>query len=144
MAGKVGHFLESNRLLPPSLFSYRRGLKFVMLCSHCLFAHIVSRSRTVALSYGDPTLGGAELDVVKSLRITGVIVDSKLTVEGSCVNNSQESGGLCRTEKLFNCPRVLKGYFNAYVSTSLEYCVPVWLSSAESHLDLLDSIVRSA
>ena len=46
--------------------------------------------------------------------------------------------------KLFDCSRVLRGYFKAYALSSLEHCAPVWMSSAESHLGLLDSIVRSA
>ena len=38
---------------------------------------------------------------------------------------------------------VLKSCFNAYVLSSLEYCVSVWMSLTESHLGLLDSIVCS-
>ena len=46
---------------------------------------------------------------------------------------------------LFDCPRRFKSCFNAYVlSSNLEYCALVWISSAESHLRLLDNIVRSA
>ena len=39
------------------------------------------RSLTIALGYGDLTLGGAVLDEVKSLRIVGVTLDSKFTFE---------------------------------------------------------------
>ena len=39
---------------------------------------------------------------------------------------------------------MLKSCFNAYVLSRLEYCAPVWMSSAESHLGLLDIIVRNA
>ena len=46
--------------------------------------------------------------------------------------------------KLFDCPRVLKTCFNAYNLSSLEYCSPEWMSSAESQLGLLNSNVRSA
>ena len=42
---------------------------------------VVSRSRTIAPGYGDLTLGGAELEEVKSLRILGVTLDSKLSNE---------------------------------------------------------------
>ena len=48
-----------------------------------------------------------------------------------------------RAGKLFDCPRVLKSCFNAYALFILEHCVPVWMSSAESHLGWLDSIVHS-
>ena len=49
-----------------------------------------------------------------------------------------------RAGKLFDWPRVLKSCFNAYVLSSLEQCASVWMLSAESHLGLLDSSVRSA
>ena len=49
-----------------------------------------------------------------------------------------------RAEKLFDCPHVLKSCLNAYVLSSLEYWISVWMSSVESHLGLLDSIVSSA
>ena len=42
---------------------------------------LINRSRTIALGYGDLTLDGAELEEVKSLRILGVTLDSKLTFE---------------------------------------------------------------
>ena len=51
---------------------------------------------------------------------------------------------MSQTEKLFDCPRSLKGSFNAYILSALKYCTPVWMSSAKSHLGLLDSIVCSA
>ena len=51
-------------------------------------------------------------------------------------------GVVRRAGKLFACPRVLKNYFNAYVLFSLENWASVWMSSAESHLSFLDSIVR--
>ena len=49
-----------------------------------------------------------------------------------------------RAGKLFDCPRMFKSSFNAYVLSSLEYWSPVWMLSAEPHLGLLDSIIRSA
>ena len=39
---------------------------------------------------------------------------------------------------------MLKSCFNAYVLSNLDYCAPVWVSSAESRLGLLDSVARSA
>ena len=40
---------------------------------------VVSRSRTIALGYCEFTLGDAELEEVKSLRILGVTLDFILT-----------------------------------------------------------------
>ena len=37
---------------------------------------------------------------------------------------------------------MLKSCFSAYVLSSLEYCAPVWMSSAVSHLGLLETVVR--
>ena len=42
---------------------------------------VVSRSQIIANGYGDLTLGGAELEELKSLRILGVTLDSKLPFE---------------------------------------------------------------
>ena len=49
---------------------------------------VVSRFRTIASGYSGLTLGGTELEVVKSLRIHGVTFDSKLTL-------SQRQPGVC-------------------------------------------------
>ena len=95
----------------------------------------------------DLTLGGAELEEVKRLRILGVTLDSNLTFETHLqevvpkADRSLES--VRQAGKLFNCQHVLKSCFNAYFLSSLMYFAPVWMSSAESHLRLLDSIVRS-
>ena len=45
---------------------------------------VINRSRTSAPGYGELTLGGAELEEVKSLRILGVTFDPKLTFEMWC------------------------------------------------------------
>ena len=106
---------------------------------------MVSRSWTNGCS--DLTLGGAELEEVKCFRIVGVTSDSKLRIEThlrEVVSKAAWSLGVVRrTGKLFDCPRVLKNCFNAYVLPSLEYCAPVSILSAESHLGLLDSTIRS-
>ena len=46
-----------------------------------------------------------------------------------------------RAGKVFDCPCGLKSSYNACVLSSLEYCAPGWMSSAESLSDLLDSIL---
>ena len=42
---------------------------------------VVSRSLILAPGYGDLTVGGAEIEELKSLCILGVTLDSKLTFE---------------------------------------------------------------
>ena len=82
------------------------------------------------------------------MRIFGVTYDSKLTFETyvrEVVSKAARSlGAVRRAGKLFDCLRVLKSCFNAFVRSSLEYCASLWMSSTEFHLGLLDSIVRSA
>ena len=49
-----------------------------------------------------------------------------------------------RAGNLFDCPRMPKSCFNACNLSSLYYCDSGWISAAESHLFLRDSIVHSA
>ena len=72
---------------------------------------------------------------------------SKLTLDsftGRCITGAHESGGRTSRRKVLDCPRVLKSCINAYVLSSLEYCALAWMSSVESHLGLLYSVVRIA
>ena len=80
---------------------------------------MASLSRTYAPDCGDLTLGGAVLEEAKSLRILAVTFDSKLTFETNLrevVSKAARSLGVVRRAGMFfNCPRVIKSYFNAYV-----------------------------
>ena len=77
-------------------------------------------------------------------------LDSKLTLEMharevvSKAAMCRNLGVVRRAGKLFDCPRVLKSCFNEYVLSTLECCALVWMSSEESHLGFLDSMVHSA
>ena len=98
---------------------------------------MISRYRANAPGYGNFTISGVGLEEEKSLRILGVTFIFKLTFEthlreiGS--KAARRVGVVRRAGKLFNCPHVLKSCFNACVWSSLEHCVPVWMSSVESH-----------
>ena len=65
-----------------------------------------------------------DLEVVKSLRILGVPLDSKLTFETHLQEVLSKAdrrlGVVCRAGKLFDYPRVPKSCFNAYVLSSLK------------------------
>ena len=97
---------------------------------------VVSRSRTSAPGYGDLTPGGAELAKIKSLRILGITLASKFMFEthlrevGS--KTARNLGAVRRAGKLVDCLRVPRGYFNAYVLSSLEYGALVRMSSTVS------------
>ena len=87
---------------------------------------VFNRFRTVALGYVGLTLVIAELEETKGLRILGVTLDSNLTVETHLrelvLKAARGLGVVRRTGKLFNCPLVLKSYFNAHVLSSLKHC----------------------
>ena len=82
---------------------------------------VISRFRAIVLGYG-----GTELEEVKSMRILGVIFYSKWTFEIHLRELVPEAARnqeiVLRVGKLFDCPRVLKSCFNAYVLSSFEYC----------------------
>ena len=84
---------------------------------------MVSRSRTHAPSYDVLTLGGAELEKLKSLGVIGVTLDCFLVFEAHLCNSwskvAKSLGVVHSAGKLFDYPRVLKSCFNAYVLFSL-------------------------
>ena len=90
---------------------------------------VVSWSRTCAFGYSDFILGGAELEKLTSLRILGATFYFKLTPKThlrEVVSKAARSHGVVlRARKLFDCPRVPKSYFNAYILPNLEHCAPV-------------------
>ena len=109
---------------------------------------MISRCRNYAPGYSDLTLGGAEFEEVRSLRILGVTFNHKLTFEShlcEVVSKAARSLGVVpKTGKLFDCPRVIKSCFNAYVLAKLEYFATVCMSSTESQLSSVDRVFRSA
>ena len=80
---------------------------------------------------------------LRSLRILGITFNSKLTFETrlrEVVSKAARSFGVvCRAGKLFDFPRVPMSCSNEFILSNLEYCASVWMPSAESHLNLLDS-----
>ena len=92
-------------------------------------------------------------DSIKSMYGTFLSATAKISLFARrCADDSTQGyvlgfvflGIVHRAGKLFDYPRVLKSCFNAYILSSLEYCAPVLVSSAESNLGLLDSVVRIA
>ena len=80
---------------------------------------VVNRSRIITPGYGDLTLGGDELEELKSLGILGLNLDSKLTFKihlREVVPKAASSlGSVRRAVNSFDCSRVLKCCFNACV-----------------------------
>ena len=77
-------------------------------------------------SGNDLTLGGAVLEKLKTLHILRVPLDSELTFETllrEVVSNAGRSLGVVRhAGKLFDCSRVIKCCFNAYVLSPWSMC----------------------
>ena len=105
---------------------------------------VLSRSLTNASCYGDLALSGAVFKKVKSLIIIGVILDSKLTFETHLREILPKAATNLGVEKENNlmihvCSKVVSMRMPCPVYS---ICTSVWISSAESHLGLPDSVVR--
>ena len=110
------------------------NLNLVAIHSWCLKWHMrlnpkktksmaVSRFRTIAPGHGDLTIAGDELEEVKGLRILGVILNSKLVFETYLLEVVSTAARSLRVVRragmIFDSPRILKSYFNAYVLSTL-------------------------
>ena len=101
-----------------------------------------SRSRTVEPLFPDLVIDGSVVEMVSELKILGVILDSKLTFEKQvraiAASASMRVGILRKTMSVFLDVAVVSQCFWAFILPVLEYCSPVWMSAATSHLSLLD------
>ena len=83
--------------------------------------------------------------MVSELKILGVILDSKLTFEKQvraiAATASMRVGILRKTMSVFRDVAIVAKCFWAFILPVLEYCSPVWISAATSHLSLLDCVV---
>ena len=109
---------------------------------------IVSRSRTVHPQLTSLTLDGTVLKKSADLVILGVTFDAKMTIEKHLHSvssaASQKLGIMRNSWQEFHDRSPLLRYFWSFVLPVLEYCSAVWCSAADSHLKLLDRVVRSA
>ena len=106
---------------------------------------LISRSRTVEPLFPDLVIDGSVVEMVSELKILGVILDSKLTFEKQvraiAASASMRVGILRKTMSVFRDVAVVAQCFWAFILPVLEYCSPVWMSAATSHLSLLDRVV---
>ena len=83
--------------------------------------------------------------MVSELKILGVFLDSKLAFEKQvraiAASASRRVGILRNTMSVFRDAAVVAKCFWAFILPVLEYCSPVWMSAATSHLSLLDRVV---
>ncbi|XP_045131249.1 uncharacterized protein LOC123516157 [Portunus trituberculatus] len=109
---------------------------------------VILRSREDArrlegkLKFGDDTLA-----LQDSVSILGMEVDSQLSfarhLEGVARKASLRVTLLRRVQHFLNADGLLKLY-KAQVRPIMEYCLLTWMSSAQSHLSLLDKVQRRA
>ena len=106
---------------------------------------LISRSYTVEPLSPDLLINGSVVEMVSELKILGVILDPKLTFEKQvraiAASPSMRVGILRKTMSVFRDVTVVSKCFWAFILPVLEYCSPVWMSAATSHLSLLDRVV---
>ena len=106
---------------------------------------LISHYRTVEHLFPDLLIDGSVVEMVSELKILGVILDSKLTFEKQvraiAASASMRVGILRKTMSVFRDVTVVAKCFWAFILPVLEYCSPVWMSAATSHLSLLDRVV---
>ena len=107
----------------------------------------ISRSRTLDPPHPCLYISDEQIDEVSSLRLLGVIFDSKLTFEKHIRSLSssiaQKTGLLRKCFKTFGRDSTVIKSFYAFILPHFEYCAPVWMSAANSHLKLLDRALNS-
>ena len=105
-------------------------------------ALVVSRSRTGYPPQGDLVLFVIFICASPNLDIHSVKFDSKLTFEdhvrGIVSRVSQGIGILRFVKRVFVDTSVLLRCYYAFILPILEYCSPVWGSTPECHLQLLE------
>ena len=109
---------------------------------------VTSRSRTVHPQLTPLTLDGTVLKKSADLVILGVTFDAKMTFERHLRSISsvaaQRLGIMTKSWQVFHDRSLLLRSFWSFVLPVLEYRSAVWCSAADSHLKLLDRVVRSA
>ena len=109
---------------------------------------IVTRSRIVHPQLTPLTLDGTVLKESADLVILGVTFNAKMTFEKHLRSVSsaadQRLGIMRKSLQVFHDRSLLLRSFWSFVLPVLEYCSVVCCSAADSHLKLLDRVVRSA
>ena len=107
---------------------------------------LISRSRKFEPLFPDLLIDGFVAEIISELKILGVILYSKLAFEKQvraiAASASRRVGILRKTMSVFRDVAAVAKCFWAFILPVLEYCSPVWMSAATSHLLLLDRVVR--
>ena len=94
------------------------------------------------------TLDGTVLKESAEFVILGVTLDARMTFEKHLLSVSsaaaQRLGIVRKSWQVFHDQSLILKSFWSFVLPVLEYCSVVWYSAPDSHLKLLDRVVRSA
>ena len=108
----------------------------------------VSRSCTVHPQLTPLTLDRTVLKESADLVILGLTLDAKMTfgkhLRSVSSAAAQRLGIMRKSWQVFHDRSLLLRYFLSFVLPVLEYCSAVWCSAADSHLKLLDRVVKTA
>ena len=106
---------------------------------------LISRSCTVEPFFPDLVIDGSVVEMVSELKILGITLDSrfmfKKQVRAIAATVSMRVGILRKTMSVFRDVAIIAKCFWAFILPVIEYCSPVWMSAATSHLSLLDRVV---
>ena len=108
---------------------------------------IFSRSRTSNPPHPSLLINDIPISNVNGIKALGVVLDSKLTFEKHIRSLSasvcQKSGLLRKCFKRYSSDSIVLHSFYSFILPYFEYCAPVWMSAAESHLRLLNKALNS-
>ena len=109
---------------------------------------IFSRSRTDVPEHPNIMLENTIIENVEALRLLGVIFDPKLTFQShiSTVTRivSQKIGILRKCWQTYRDDSIVLKTFYSFILPFFEYCSPVWMSAASSHLQQLQRVFNAA
>ena len=105
----------------------------------------ISRYRTVESLFPDLAVDGTAVEMVLELKILCVNLDSKLAfkkqVREIAASALRRVGILSKTMIVIRDVAVVAKCFWAFILPMLEYCSPILMSAATSHLSLVDRVV---
>ena len=120
------------------------GMKLNAIKTHSI---TISRSRTLDPPHPPLHISGNRVKEVDNMRLLGVTLDPKLTFEKHIrllsSSIAQKTGLLRKCFRTFACDATVIKSFYAFILPHFEYCAPVWMSAANSHLKLLDRALNS-
>ena len=103
---------------------------------------IVGRSKTVNPGHPPLTVCGQDLPLASYIKLLGVTIDDKLTFEmhirALSSSLARKGGVLRKCFKIFRDEDIARKTFYSFILPCFEYCSPVWMSAAPSHLRLLE------